>query len=190
MAGDDELQLFQKMMQAFDAPAFLRRGQHVEAAWRVLLDQCRRERRRLAEIPAMRLARLFALAGDWRRLIDEGLCTNTDADDLESLYSEWLPTLKRPVARTAKKSQIVRSIQELLASFERFNARWSKYVRQLDLDHINALRDAYNRYYVLEKECATRSVRTARDGFTPLKPVTVDDILREFPLLPVSIHST
>ncbi len=184
MAGDDELQLFQRMMQAFDTPAFLRRGQHVEGAWRTLLDLCRHQRRKLAGLPAMRLGRLLALAGNWSRLT-AGFCTFEEADALQVLHNEWSPKLKLPVAETKQCSQIIRAINELAASFERFNVRWLKFIQELDLDHINELRDAYNRYYVLEKECATRSATTARDGFTPLKPVTVEDVLREFPLLKV-----
>lgn len=188
MAGNDELQLFQRMMQAFDAPAFLRRGQHVEGAWHTLLEHCRNHRRKLAELPAMRLGRLLALAGDWSRLQD-GYCTFEEAAALQALHDEWSPKLKLPVAVAKQRLTIVRAMKQLATSFERFNIRWLKFVQELDLQHVNELRDAYNRYYVLEKECATRSARTARDGFTPLKPVTVDDVLREFPLLKVPTSS-
>jgi hypothetical protein len=53
------------------------------------------------------------------------------------------------------------------------------------LNQVNDLRDGYNRYYVLEKECAVRSFRLARQGFCPLEPLTVEDITALFPLLHV-----
>jgi hypothetical protein len=55
----------------------------------------------------------------------------------------------------------------------------------VDLSQVNALRDGYNRYYVLEKECASRSPRTARHGFRPLPPLTADDLAALLPPLPV-----
>jgi hypothetical protein len=47
------------------------------------------------------------------------------------------------------------------------------------------MRDGYNRYYLLEKECALRSARVAREGFVRLAPLTLDDIRKMLPLLPV-----
>jgi hypothetical protein len=179
MSGDEETQMFQRMTQAFDAPAFMRRARNVEASWQMLLEQCRHQRRKLGEMVAMRLARLLALAGDWSRL--EAFCTSDEIATLRSLHEEWRPTLKMPVGRATRDASISRALCELTASLARFHSRWLAYVYKLDLAHINQLRDAYNRYYVLEKECATRSARTARAGFTPLKPVTVEDVLREFP---------
>jgi hypothetical protein len=38
---------------------------------------------------------------------------------------------------------------------------------------------------VLEKECAVRSARIARQGFVPLEPLTIDDVSAQLPLLPV-----
>ena len=80
---------------------------------------------------------------------------------------------------------IRRLLSELIASWERFNSRWLAYVNDLDLERVNRLRDGYNRYYLLEKECAIRSSRTAGAGFVPLPAVSVEDVLAEFPLLKV-----
>ncbi len=156
MAGDDELQLFQRMMQAFDTPAFLRRGQHVEGAWRTLLDLCRHQRRKLAGLPAMRLGRLLALAGNWSRLT-EGFCTFEEADALQVLHNEWSPKLKLPVpgtvAAAAARSECRTASRSAAASFERLNVRCLTFSRSLSRS-LRELRDAYNRYYVLENECA------------------------------------
>ena len=70
-------------------------------------------------------------------------------------------------------------------SIDRFNKRWLNYVHTLDLTRINELRDGYNRYYLLEKECAMRSARLARQHFRRLEPMTREAVLDRFPLLPV-----
>jgi hypothetical protein len=179
MQGDEETQLFQRMTQAFDAPAFIRRARNVEGAWQAVLERCRKQRRSLAEMPAMLLARLFALAGSWERLT--AFCSQEFLAELRKLHAEWSPQLKLPVSPARQDGQIRRALAELAASLDRFNSQWTKFVGELDLGSVNELREAYNRYYVLEKECATRSPRTARASFTPLAPLTIDDVLREFP---------
>ena len=50
---------------------------------------------------------------------------------------------------------------------------------------VNELRVAYNRYYLLEKECALCLVRLARQGFRRLEPLTVDELSLLLPPLPV-----
>jgi hypothetical protein len=77
------------------------------------------------------------------------------------------------------------ALRELIDSLERFNRRWRGYVTALDLTAVNRERDGYNRYFVLEKECAVRSAKIARHGFAPLPPLTHADLLAEFPELPV-----
>jgi hypothetical protein len=73
----------------------------------------------------------------------------------------------------------------LIPSLERFNQRWRKFLPTVDLTAVNRLREDYNRYYLLEKECAVRSSVVARRGYSPLQPVTVDDLADVLPLLPV-----
>lgn len=70
------------------------------------------------------------------------------------------------------------------ACIDRFNRRWTHYLRRLDLAPLNRLREDYNRYYVLEKECALRSARLARIGFVPLQPVTRQEFQELLPRLP------
>jgi hypothetical protein len=80
--------------------------------------------------------------------------------------------------------------EELLREFDgapgRFNAVWAEFLGGLDLRPINALRDGYNRYYLLEKECVVRSVRVAGMGFQPMAMLTVADLAALFPPLPDS----
>jgi hypothetical protein len=73
----------------------------------------------------------------------------------------------------------------LLHSLQRFNRRWQEFLPTVDLTRVNDLRAGYNRYYVLEKECAVRSAALARRGFTPLEPFTTDQLFALMPLLPV-----
>jgi hypothetical protein len=72
----------------------------------------------------------------------------------------------------------------LTESFGKFNRRWRAFVEQFPRDEINQIRDGYNRYYVLEKECATGSPALARRGFVELAPITVPSLLTWYPLLP------
>ncbi|MBS0265627.1 MAG: hypothetical protein JSS02_27090, partial [Planctomycetes bacterium] len=51
----------------------------------------------------------------------------------------------------------------------------------------NAMCEAYNRFYVVEKEAALRSPLIARAGFVPLVMVTVDRLLERFPLLEIPV---
>jgi hypothetical protein len=76
-------------------------------------------------------------------------------------------------------------LRDLRASIARFNRRWWTFLEQLDLTEINRLRDGYNRYYQLEKECAVGSERLASMTFRRLEPVTVEEIRDRFPLLPL-----
>jgi hypothetical protein len=168
----------------FDAPAFVRRSMQVEAAWEALLAVCRRERERLLEMPRMRLARFWAFV----QLRQADSTPFSKADDmayLEELHRAWQPRLRCAVKPARSEADVARALAELSQSFLRFNRRWLAFVGELDLRPVNQLRDGYNRYYLLEKECALRSARLAREGFVPLPSVCTDDLLVKLPLLRV-----
>ncbi len=74
--------------------------------------------------------------------------------------------------------------RDLASSVERFNRRWAAFLDELNLGPINAMIDNYNRYYLLEKECVFGSSRVAARNFQPLRPVTLDRLREEHPLLP------
>jgi 3-methyladenine DNA glycosylase Tag len=93
--------------------------------------------------------------------------------------------LKVPVPRAQSPAQLQTPWTRLTESFAKFNLRWQAYVAKFPRDEINEIRDGYNRYYVLEKECATGSAALARRGFVELPPVTVQTLLQWYPLLPV-----
>ena len=78
--------------------------------------------------------------------------------------------LLRPVCRA--KFALSPRPHEVAAAMRRFNLAWAKFLQSLDLSAINNLRAGYNRYYVLEKECALHSAKLAEVGFRPLPPLT------------------
>jgi hypothetical protein len=184
--ADEELLTFQRFMLAFDTPAYMRRARQVEAEWTHLVAFCERERERLLELPRLRLAQLIVATG--AEASPERLpVTAEDRRQLLDLQARWQTELRStaPTARTpAAAAHLVR---ELILAFELFNARWDAFITQRDLAPVNKQRDGYNRYYVLEKECAVRSSKTARDGFEPLSPATLDDLRQLFPPLPVPL---
>jgi hypothetical protein len=184
MLDQYENSIARQVMAQFDAPAFVRRACRVEEAWQSILARCRRQRDEWLKLPRMRLATLRALAGDWTA-VAEALAVPSQVHELEALFTRWRPQLRVWIAPAGSRRRIDAALRDLIASFERFNVRWSRFVAAVDLTGVNELRLGYNRFYVLEKECAVRSAAIARQGFRPLAPATTDDLLAIFPPLPV-----
>ncbi|MCI0461684.1 MAG: hypothetical protein L0Z62_32435, partial [Gemmataceae bacterium] len=164
------------------APAYVRRAREVEEAFETLLEKCRRQREEWLPMVRLRLGTLHALAGDWERLTP--LVTDGEVEALRRLHEELSPRLRVPVARASSQRALRRALRELRESIENFNRRWSAFLEKLELTYVNELRDGYNRYYVVEKECAVRSPALARQGFRPLEPVTAADVAAALPPLP------
>jgi len=183
--GPDEQRLFQQVVAGFDAPAFLRRARRVEEAWNGLLDRCRSKRQHLLEMPRQRLARFIKLV-ELGSPVSAGICPAKELSYLQELHREWQPRLRSGVRPAKTAAEIHHALSDLVRSFERFNRRWMEFVNELDLTHVNELRDGYNRFYVLEKECALFSARLAREGFVPLPRLGLNDVLDVFPLLKVA----
>lgn len=179
---DEELRVFQQIIAGFDTPAFLRRARRVEDAWKALLRRCRQQRDQWLELPKLRLGALAALAGNWAT-IGGLLADPSDAQYLRELFDQWRPQLRLAVAPTSSTRRLRLAVQQMNGSFARFNRRWAPFVAELDLSEINRLRDGYNQYYVLEKECMVRSAKVAREGFHPLPPATADDLFAALPLI-------
>lgn len=179
---DSDFQFFQRVFTAFDAPAYMRRAREVEGTWEILLETCRRKQSKLMEFPRLRLAMLFALLPVPRKMPGE-ICCDEDFRELESLYAKWSPRLRIPVAPAKSTKAIKTAFEELTESFDRFNRRWGEYLNEINLEPINILRDNYNKYYVLEKECAVFSAAVARQGFEPISPASHAELFEQFPLL-------
>jgi hypothetical protein len=179
----DAFKTFQAM---YGAPAYVRRAREVEAALERLLQRCRTQRDEWLPMVRLRLGILKALAGAWPALAPL-LADEKQLGQLEQMERDLAPSLRAPVAPTASRRRLRRALLELRASVEHFNRRWQAYLSAVDLDAVNGLRDGYNRYYVLEKECAVRSPRLAREGFVRLEPLTTAHLFAALPPLPVPL---
>jgi hypothetical protein len=184
IAGSGNEQVLQELMARFDAPAYVQRARQVEEAFARVVERCRHQREEWLALVRVRLSQLRALAGHWDRL-GALLATDDQVELLKGLCDTLRPQLRLPVEPTSSQRQLRRALAELTESLERFNRRWLEFLREVDLSWVNELRDGYNRYYVLEKECAVRSARIAQQGFKRLKPVTPDDLEALLPPLPV-----
>jgi hypothetical protein len=177
----DEGQLFKRVLAYYSVPAYVRRAREVEDAFDELIAKCARQRDEWLKKVRSRLSCLCAVA-------DDRLAQPSHFADLNQLEvvrrlaaSLNIESSQSPGQKSTRAFR--RQLQELWEDIERYNRRWSVYVNNLDLTRVNRLRDEYNRYYLLEKECAMRSARLARQGFRRLSPLMQDDLLSRFPLL-------
>ena len=182
LGSQREQKIFNHVVAAHGAPAFIRRAQNVQAAWDLVVDRCRRQRDKWLGLVRTRLATLQALAGEWSALAP--LVTGaSDLEVLALLERDLRPVLRYPAERTASRRRLGAALNELIQSLDYFNRRWQQYLATIDLTEINRLREDYNRYYLLEKECAVRSAAIARQGFQRLAPAVVEDVAALFPPL-------
>jgi hypothetical protein len=183
-ARDEASQLLNRLLGRYDVPAYIRRAQRVQAAFDQLVQRCQQQRDEWLRMVRTRLGQVHALAGDWERLRPL-LAEPEQIHALEQLHAALAPRLRLPVVRTASTRVLRRALSELQESMERFNHKWQAYLATVDLTDVNALREGYNRYYLLEKECAVRSTRIARQGYQPLAAVTHGDLATLIPALPM-----
>jgi hypothetical protein len=179
---DDQLRLRMMVAAQYDAPAYIRRARAVEAALNDLLERCRRQRADWLYGVRLHLGALRAGVESWSEL-GGVLADDEQVAVLERLRCEAgdpaVPT-DGPTTVTGRR----RLLRRLQSSIERFNRRWSDYVEDLDLSEINRLRDGYNRFYLLEKECAVGPGRILTQAFCRLPPLTARDLLEHLPRLP------
>lgn len=178
----DEL-AFKQVLAKFGAPAYVRRARQVQDAFEQLVDRCRQQREEWLAHLRLCLGRLHALAGDWERL-SPWLANEDQLTVLRDLYTELQPQLRISVEVTSSARTLRRALAELSESLESFNRRWLRYLETVDRSEVNKLRDGYNRYYLLEKECAVRSAVVARQGFYRLPPLTLAELTAVLPPLP------
>jgi hypothetical protein len=181
-ARDDELRIRMIVAAQYDAPAYVRRARAVEDAFDNLLDRCRRQRIEWLAGVRLHLGALRAGAGDWVNLRPL-LADDEQIDVLKLLHAEAGDPEYAMVGPQHGRG-LRRALRSLAGSIGRFNCRWRAYIVELDLSPINALRDGYNRNYLLEKECAVGSARLLPQTFRRLAPVTSGEILDRLPPLP------
>jgi hypothetical protein len=181
---NDDDRLLKQLLGHYDVLAYVRRARRVQDTFDDLLTRCHKQRDDWLELVRMRLGTLYALAADWS-LLEGWLVDERQVKILKELNEFLKPQLRAPVDPTTSAWRLRRAFRELQHSLERFNERWQKFLAELDLSAVNAERDGFNRYYVLEKECAVRSVVVARQGFSRLAPVTTEHIAALLPTLPI-----
>jgi hypothetical protein len=172
--GEMDQRELMELLAQYDAPAYVRRARGVEAALENLLARCKKQRQDLLAMVRLRVGVLRALAGEWAVLLP--YLGEEQVASLEQLHIALAPKLRVEVKVTSSRRTLRRALYDLNESIERFNRRWQVHLRQQDLDIINSLREGYNRYYILEKECALRSSALARKGFEPLPPFTLAEL--------------
>ncbi|MGA7496841.1 MAG: hypothetical protein WBX00_08945 [Isosphaeraceae bacterium] len=176
MSVDSEIK---ELMGLFDVPAFARRGQDLEYSLKRIHARCLREREESLEMVRLRLRQWSRVAtgpGDWSEVF---------AGPIDSLWQHAQhepPVWAGRVAPARQKRTVAR---DLIASVQRFNVKWRRFLESLDLGPTNQVIDQYNKYYVLEKECVMGSARLASRHFTPVPHLSPEVLLRDYPMLPV-----
>ncbi len=168
-----------EVLGMFDVPSFARRGHDLESAIARLDDRCRRERTQRLEMVHMRLrqwAQVVSGPGGWA-----GVFTAP----LGALYLAAGAPEPTWAAATASLRRRKAAANDLVASVERFNRRWLRFMDELNLGPVNRLVEEYNRCYLIEKECVLGSPRLAARLFEPAEPVTLESLLFRHPPLPV-----
>jgi hypothetical protein len=184
LGGDDPEQVLKQVESMYDAPAYVRRARRVQQVFDALVERCRRQRHEWLGMVRIRLGTLHALAGGWAALRPL-VAGDDDLRALAAMHDDLQPQLRAPVEPTSSRRALRQALHELSESLERFNRRWRAFLDEIDLSGVNREREGYNRYYVLEQECAVRSLSAARHGFQPLEPLTREEFEALLPPLPV-----
>src|SRR5262249_15802289 len=150
--------------------------------WDSVVQRCQRQRDEWLMMVRLNLGRLAALAGDWERL-RRWVDGEESIKALRHLEATLAPKLRAPVERSSSSRVLRNGLRELVDSIKHFNERWQAYLQEIDLSEVNEQRDKYNRFYLLEKECAFRSARLARQGFRRLEPVSREMLADALPVL-------
>jgi hypothetical protein len=187
-----------EILGCYDTPAYVRRGLQLAEARDRLFNRCQtvRDDYLCGVVGQLRLLR--STICDWNELSGY-MASDRDCQVLARFETAFLvrtatsgsgkltdSTQRGEKRRTGMPLLLVSrrwELHALASSIERFNRRWSAFVETVDLDDVNRQVADYNRYYLLEKECALRSARLAARGFVPARPVTRADLAARYPLL-------
>ncbi len=179
--SEEDRRIVQEIAGRFGPASFMRRAKLVETSWARLLERGDHARREHLAMVRLRVGQLHALAGEdaLRRLLPD----DADRAMLARLHDELQPELRMPLEPTTSVRTLRGALRDLVEAMESFNARWQRWLAEADLTAVNKAREDYNRYYVLEKECALGSAVVARRDFKPLPPITRGDVEAQLPLL-------
>jgi hypothetical protein len=167
-----------ELLGLFDVPAFARRGQDLEHAIDRIHHRCRAQRGDMLEMVWLRLRQ-------WSRAADgPDSWPGVFAAPIDPLWELTGSGPPRWADRPAPLRQRRAVARDLVASIERFNDRWRRFVEALNLGPANQVIDQYNQYYVLEKECVMGSARLAARHFSPIARLSAESLLEAYPTLP------
>ena len=169
-----------QLLGMFEVPAFARRGQDLEFLLARLRDRLVRERGAMLVMVRLRIRQWTSVAVSYADGSD--LISGPIEESIRRVMNEPPPNW---AASPGPKRKRIVAARDLIASVDRFNRRWSKFLNELKLEPFNARIDDYNRYYLLEKECAFGSAKVAARGFQEVSRLTVEGLLEDHPLLPI-----
>jgi hypothetical protein len=177
--GDGERLKFQLLAQ-YGAPAYIRRARQTELAYEDLLDRCRTQRREWQR----GIRRVLAALLRAEALAEIERCQGQDSVRwLRILHATLEPPELAPDSNRTRRS-VRGQWRDLRRNVDRFNRRFATFLDRLDLTELNRLRDGYNRYFLIERECAIGAERMAGMSFRSLPPVTREELRMLFPMLP------
>lgn len=190
-----------EVLGRYDTPAYVRRGVQLAQAREQLFLKCEVARNEQLRGVRMQLRILRSSMWDSSQLRFY-LATEHDYQlvrglevELQTLSKSDVGTTSVPIAMQERVATGKRfspfaivertEVRSLVRSIEWFNRRWAQSIAAVDLTEVNRQVNDYNRYYLLEKECAMRSPRLAARGFVPARPITHHELLDRYPLLAV-----
>jgi hypothetical protein len=179
---DPELRLRMMVAAQYDAPAYIRRARAIEGAIRDLFERCRHQRKELLFGVRLHLAEMCA-GVDSLRDLRSLLADDGQIEVLRQLHEEAGDPEVAVIGRRTTVGRR-RALRRLRASIARFNRRWTAFLEAIDLSDINQLQDAYNRFFLLEKECAVGPGRVLTHAFNRLPRLTTADLIKRLPPLP------
>jgi len=162
-----------------EEPAFINRGIAPKIALDALLKSCSVHHEDLLEWPRRHFATLRGrTGGDWLRL-QPYLAQKDDVNLFAALECQLaLHGNASPSLFTTERGVL----RQFIESAARFNDNWLSFVEGSGLDHVNQLRENYNRYYPMEKACAFGTDKVNED-FKPLPLLDSAFLLKRFSLL-------
>ena len=162
-----------------EEPAFINRARAPQIALDGLLKSCSVHRDERLEWTRRHFAALcLRTAGEWSRL-QRYLATKDDVNLFAALECQLAPIGNAAPSVLASDQALLR---QFIESAARFNQGWLNFVEGSVLDHVNELRENYNRYYPMEKACAFGR-DTANEDFKSLPLLGPTFLLKRFPLL-------
>jgi hypothetical protein len=190
-----------EVLGRYDTPAYVRRGVQLAHAREQVFLRCEVARGEQLRGVRTQLRSLHCSLSEWSRLRahlaterDYQLVCELDValrpDGLSAVPAIPAPELVKYRPTTGKRFSPLSIVQRaevraLVRSIEWFNRRWAQFLTAFDLSAVNRQVDDYNRYYLLEKECAMRSPRLAARGFVPARHITREELMERYPLVAV-----